>query len=97
MVGQMILSSAWSGRLELDRQIKEVKRAAKLAVSLEEKLAGQKQVKALESQRNQKRRTLFDAQDEVDNKREKLIEDIEDKLQQNTSLQELFSIRWKLN
>jgi len=59
-------------------------------------LAGQKQVKALESQRNQRRRTLFDAQDEVDQKREALIEVIEGKLQQNTREQELFSIRWKL-
>jgi len=32
------------------------------ALSLEEKLAGQKQIKALEALRNQKRRSLFDAQ-----------------------------------
>lgn len=81
---------------DLDRQIREAKRAAKLAVSLEEKLAGQKEVKALESKRNKKRRTLFDAQDEVDRKREELIDAIEGKLQQNTRLQELFSIRWRL-
>jgi len=81
---------------DLDRQIREAKRAAKLAVSLEEKLAGQKEVKALESKRNQKRRTLFDAQDEVDRKREELIDAIEGKLQQDTRLLELFSIRWRL-
>jgi len=81
---------------ELDRQIKEAKRAAKLAVSLEEKLAGQKQVKALESQRNQRRRTLFDAQDDVDHQREVLIEKIEGKLSQSLSQQHLFSIRWIL-
>ncbi len=38
---------------DLDRQIKEARRAATLALTLEEKLAGQKQVKALEMQRNQ--------------------------------------------
>jgi len=81
---------------ELDRQIKEAKRAAKLAVSLEDKLAGQKQVKALESQRNQRRRTLFDAQDDVDHQREVLIEKIEGKLSQSLSQQHLFSIRWVL-
>lgn len=81
---------------ELDKQIKEAKKAAKLAVALEDKLAGQKQVKALESQRNQRRRTLFDAQDEVDQKREVLIEAIEGKLQQNTHVQKLFAIRWRL-
>jgi len=41
-----------------------------------EKLAGQKQIKALESQRNGKRRALFDAQDEVDQRCEQLIGDI---------------------
>lgn len=61
-----------------------------------EKLAGQKQVKALESQRNTKRRALFDAQDEIDRRREQLIAEIEGKLQQRVSQTTLFSIRWTL-
>ncbi|MFH1857855.1 MAG: SNF2-related protein, partial [Candidatus Omnitrophota bacterium] len=81
---------------ELDREIKEARRAATAALSLEEKLAGQKQVKALEQQRNAKRRVLFDAQDEIDRQRERLIAAIEGKLQQRSSLDELFKIRWKL-
>ena len=79
---------------ELDRQIKEARRAATAALTLEEKLAGQKQIKALESQRNQKRRSLFEAQDEVDRQREKLITQVEGKLQQRTELIQLFVIRW---
>jgi adenine-specific DNA-methyltransferase len=43
---------------ELDRQIKEARRAAIAALTLEEKLAGQKQIKALEARRNQKRRSV---------------------------------------
>jgi adenine-specific DNA-methyltransferase len=81
---------------ELDRQIKEARRAATAALTLEEKLAGQKQVKALESQRNTKRRALFDAQDDIDRRREQLIAEIEGKLQQRTELQKLFSIKWKV-
>jgi adenine-specific DNA-methyltransferase len=49
-------------------------------------LAGQKQVKAVEQQRNAKRRDLFDAQDEIDRQRERLIAEIEGKLKQRTSL-----------
>lgn len=45
-------------------------------------------VKALESQRNRKRRSLFDAQDEVDRRREELIADIEGKLAQVATLEE---------
>lgn len=81
---------------ELDRQIKEARRAATTALTLEEKLAGQKQIKALEVQRNQKRRSLFDAQDQVDKQREELIAQIEGKLQQQTELKGLFTIRWVL-
>lgn len=65
-------------------------------MTLDEKLAGQKQIKALEAQRSQKRRSLFDAQDEIDRQREQLISDIEAKLQQQVSQTRLFSIRWKL-
>lgn len=81
---------------ELDRLIKETRRTATAALTLEEKLAGQKQIKELEAQRNQKRRSLFDAQDDVDRQRETLIEKIEGKLHQKTSLLSLFSVRWNL-
>ncbi|CUQ67678.1 protein of unknown function [Candidatus Nitrospira inopinata] len=41
-----------------------------------------------------RRRALFDAQDEIDRRREQLIAEIEGKLQQQVSSQELFTIRW---
>jgi len=82
---------------EIDRQIKEARRAATTALTLEEKLPGQKQIKALEAQRNQKRRSLFDAQDQVDKQREELIAVIEGKLNQTTTMQPLFMLRWVLS
>lgn len=81
---------------DMDRQIKEAKRAATIAQTLEEKLAGQKQVKNLESHRNEKRRKLFDAQDEIDRQRGELIADIEGKLEQKVELKEIFKIEWEL-
>jgi len=76
--------------------LKDARRAATAALTLEDKLTGQKQVKALEAHRNTKRRALFDAQDEIDAQRERLIAEIEGKLQQRTSLSELFAVRWSL-
>jgi adenine-specific DNA-methyltransferase len=81
---------------ELDRQIKEARRAATAALTLEEKLDAQKRIKAIEAQRNTRRRALFDAQDDIDHRREQLISDIEGKLEQKTTLLELFSIQWKI-
>ena len=79
---------------ELDKQIKQVRREAKIAPTLEEKLALQKQQRQLESQRNKSRRELFDKQDEVDEKREQLIESLEGKLNKKTSQETLFTIGW---
>lgn len=81
---------------EFDRQIKDVRRAAVAALTLEEKLAGQKQIKAIEAERGKRRRALFDAQDDIDRRREQLITEIEGKLQQQVSSEQLFSIRWQV-
>ena len=81
---------------EFDRQIKDVRRAAVAALTLEEKLAGQKQIKAIEAERGKRRRALFDAQDEIDRRREQLIAEVEGKLQQKVISHQLFTIRWVL-
>ena len=52
--------------------------------------------RVMQSQRNAKRRALFDAQDKIDRRREQLIADIEGKLQQRVSQTRLFSIGWSL-
>ena len=79
---------------EMDREIKEARRGALAALTLEEKLAGQKQIKALESQRSQKRRSLFEAQDEIEAKRDALIQGLETKLDQRITGETLFCLRW---
>lgn len=81
---------------EIDRQIRETRKRAKAALTLDEKLAGQKEVKALESRRATRRRSLFEAQDEIDARRDALISDIERKLGRDTDVQRLFTIRWRL-
>lgn len=81
---------------ELDRQIKETRRTATTALTLEEKLAGQKAIKALEAERATKRRTLFDAQDRIDAQRAELIAQIEGKLEQQIDTRPLFTVRWRL-
>ena len=79
---------------ELDRQIREARRASTSALTLEEKLAHQKQVKLLEAQRREKRRSLFDAQDAVDQQRDDLIAAIEQRLGQEVRCQPVFLLRW---
>jgi len=81
---------------EYDRRIKEARRAALAAVSLEQKLTAQKEVKALEKERTARRRALFDAQDEIDEQRDAIISETEGRMTQKPVLSELFTIRWRL-
>lgn len=81
---------------DIDQQIKEVRRNAKIAATLAEKLAFQKQQQELERTRNKQRKELFDRQDEIDERREALIEQLESKLNQKVETEDLFTIHWSI-
>jgi adenine-specific DNA-methyltransferase len=81
---------------EIDQQIRDTRRLASAAAALAEKLAFQKEVKALEVKRNSKRRELFDAQDDIDKRRDGLISGIEAQLRQTADLRPLLTIRWSV-
>ena len=81
---------------EADRQIKEVRRTAATATTLDEKLDWQKQQRDLESHRNKLRRNLFDTQDKIEAQRNELIGKLEQQLQQQIQEQTLFTIEWEL-
>jgi adenine-specific DNA-methyltransferase len=81
---------------DIDQQIRDTRRMASAAASLTEKLSHQKEVKALEVKRNLKRRELFEAQDDIDKRRDSLIGGIEAQLKQTTGFKPLFTIRWSV-
>ena len=82
---------------DLDLQIREAKRASIAAESLADKLTYQKLIKSLQTQRTERRRDFFGAQDEIDTRRDRLIEDIQDRLSQKQRCEDLFLIRWQLS
>jgi hypothetical protein len=81
---------------ELDKEIKEGRRSAKGATSLQEKLAAQRSLKQAEARRAQKRRELYEAQDAIDARRDELIENIGRQLEQSDKLETLFTVRWSV-
>lgn len=81
---------------EIDRQIKEVRRTAATASTLDEKLHWQKQQRELEQKRNKLRRELFERQDEVEEKRNELIGELEAHLTLKFKEKTLFVIEWSL-
>jgi ERCC4-related helicase len=81
---------------EIDRQIKDVRRTAASAATLEEKLSWQKQQRELEAKRTKLRRELFNRQDAIEAERNDLISQLEVKLQQDVREQTLFTVEWEL-
>lgn len=82
---------------ELDQRIREAGRMAALAQTLAAKVEAQRTVKQLESERNRKRRELFEAQDAIDRQRAGLIEKMERQLASRHQIRPRFSVRWSLS
>ena len=100
---EMVKLDAWADDLkegleqeikDFDKEIREIRKQAKLAPTLEEKLMFQREQKKLENKRSAARRELFEKQDEVDDKREAMISDIETRLAQQISQKNVFTIEW---
>jgi len=81
---------------DLDAEIKLRRAEAKKMLSLESKVAAQREIKKLEKERNEKRQSLFTSQDEIDERKENLLTDIEKMLNQKIKQEELFTIRWTI-
>jgi superfamily II DNA/RNA helicase len=81
---------------DLDAEIKLKKSEAKKLLELEAKVKAQRAIKELEKRRSEKRQHLYETQDLIDEKKEKLLSEIEQRLQQKINSTELFTIKWKL-
>ena len=82
---------------ELDRRIKEVRTLSKGAATLAEKLVAQKSQRDLEALRDRRRRELFDRQDEIQAKRDGLIDELEKQLKQHVTATRLFAVEWEVS
>ncbi len=80
----------------IDGEVKELRRTAATAATLEEKLRYQKKQRELEGKRSKLRRELFVRQDEIEEERNSLIDKLEQQLQQQVKEQTLFTIEWEV-
>ena len=77
-------------------QIKALNRQARKATTLNEQHKLQEQVKELEQKKRRQRQQIFDIEDEIMEKRDTLIDALENRMTQRTTTKPLFSIRWKV-
>ena len=81
---------------ELDRAIREARTKSKGAATLADKLAAQKEQRSLEGQRDNKRRELFDRQDDIQRNRDGLIDELERQLKQTITVSAVMTVEWEL-
>lgn len=75
-------------------QIKALRRQARQTATLEEQHEIQQKIQKLERQQRRQRQEIFKAEDEIMEKRDKLIDQLERRLTQRTEAETLFAIRW---
>ena len=81
---------------DLDQEIKLRKSEVRKISRLEEKVKVQRAIKDLERKRVEKRQNLYSAQDEIDGKKELLLNKIEKMLKQKVERTCLFMIKWRV-
>jgi len=80
--------------IDTKSQVRQLRRQARLAVSVQEQHENQTQIAEMEKKQRRQRQRIFDIEDEIAEKRDKLIAALERRMSQKTSVQPLFTIRW---
>ncbi len=84
---------------ELDdtkRQIRDLQRRSRQAPTIEEQHGLQEEIVRLERKKRTLRERIFDIEDEIAEKRDRLVESLEKRMQQKTTVTPLFTIRWSV-
>jgi len=77
-------------------QIKGLQRETRKTTSLEEQEALLKKIHELEKKKRKQRQRIFDVEDEIEEKRDRLIADLEKRVAQKSEKKRLFMIRWSV-
>ena len=81
---------------ELDQSIKDAKKSARLAPNLPEKLEIQRTLRGLETKRDEAWRAYDSASRDVDRQKDALLDEISRRLEQQTTCETLFTLRWRV-
>ncbi len=81
---------------ELDWEIKETKKSARMAPNLPEKLELQRKLRGLETKRDEAWRAYDTASRDIDRQKDALLDEIIRRLEQKTECRTLFILRWTL-
>src|SRR6185436_3550506 len=81
---------------ELAEQIKEVRRSARTAPNLPEKLKLEREKRQLDAKRDEAWKHYENAAKDIEARKDALLDDVEKRLEQQVSERELFTIKWRV-
>lgn len=81
---------------ELEDQIRNVKRSARNAANLPEKLKFEREKRQLDTKRDEAWKEYELAARNIETKKDALMDEVENRMQQQVSEKELFTIRWRV-
>lgn len=81
---------------ELDKEIKTRKTEARKLLNLEQKVKEQRIIKDLEKTLAEKRYNQYQNEDNIEHKKDNLLDEVEKRLKQETAEEILFTIRWRV-
>ncbi len=77
-------------------QIKSVRRQSRLATTLDEQNTLQAKLRELEKKQRRLRQQIFEIEDQIAEKRDKLIDGLHRRMSQKTKVTPLFTIHWRV-
>lgn len=90
------LLSAEQSLHDTKARLKDAKRRARGALTVEEQAGVQDEIKSLERQQRRERQEIFDVEDQIEAKRDALIAALERRINQRSHSLPLFRVRWRL-
>lgn len=81
---------------ETKAQIKAMRRQSRLATTLDEQNELQQKLRDLERKQRKQRQQIFEIEDEIAEKRDRLIDGLQRRMSQKTHSTHLFTIQWEV-
>lgn len=78
------------------RKIADIRRQVRLAENMQKQAELQDELKKLEKQRRRQQQKIFEVEDEIAEKRDSLVDQLAKKMEQKTTSDKLFTIRWSV-
>ena len=91
-----VVKAAERDLTQVKAEVRAANRAASLATTVDEQKIAQEVVRELERKKRKARQRIFDIEDEIELKRDALIEALEKKMVQDTKSRPLFMLRWTI-